>query len=192
MTDNEKLGINLKKKRKEKMLTLQELSDRSEISAGYISKIERGTVNPSVKRIQRLCFALEISMEELMGEEEKEEVQEEIVTEVKAGSIVIKKQDRTPVYGIENTLDFSLIYDEKSKYNVSVMTLEKGMTGHYYSLHSYDEFGIVAKGKLGIHLNETDYYELEEGECIKLAANTKHAVTNCSDEECISYWIRVN
>lgn len=74
MTDTKLIGTKLKRFRKEKSMTLQQLADESGISAGYISKIERGEVNPSVKNIQRLCFALNITANELMvdaGEVEK-------------------------------------------------------------------------------------------------------------------------
>ena len=43
--DNTKLlGKKIKDYRKRNMMTLQQLAEKSGISAGYISKIERGTV----------------------------------------------------------------------------------------------------------------------------------------------------
>ena len=59
-----------------------------------------------------------------------------------------------------------------------------------YTVHSYDEFGIVARGKLGMEVEGEDY-ALDEGDCIMIRANTKHIVTNLSAEECVSYWIEI-
>lgn len=243
MTNNIKLGEKIREYRKNKMLTLQQLAEQSGISTGYISKIERGTVNPSLKNIQRLCFALEIAPQELMMDDEKTVAYEEENAEYKAEirreesnkaqeqterwsggqlgqsevilktaayesqgnagqdnkilaekkSRIFRTEDKTPIYGIADILDFNRIYeDENDSVKVSVMKLAGHMHKAYYSSHSYREFGIVAKGKMQIELNDTDQYELNEGDCIMIEAETKHSVGNRFDEECISYWIQFN
>ena len=240
MTNNIKLGEKIREYRKNKMLTLQQLAEQSGISTGYISKIERGTVNPSLKNIQRLCFALEIAPQELMMDDEKTMAYEENSAENKAQirkeesngvqeqterwaeeqserilktaayeskgntkqdnkiltgkkSRIFRTEDKTPIYGIADILDFNRIYeDENDSVKVSVMKLAGHMHKAYYSSHSYREFGIVAKGKMQIELNDTDQYELNEGDCIMIEAETKHSVGNRFDEECISYWIQFN
>ena len=65
--DNTKLlGKKIKDYRKRNMMTLQQLAEKSGISAGYISKIERGTVNSSLKNIQKLCEVLDTTTDELI------------------------------------------------------------------------------------------------------------------------------
>lgn len=44
--------------RNEKHLTQKELSDRTGIAQGDISKIENGNANPSIKTLNRLAYAL--------------------------------------------------------------------------------------------------------------------------------------
>lgn len=44
ITDNKQIGTKPKGFRTEKLMTLQQLAEESGISAGYISKIERGEV----------------------------------------------------------------------------------------------------------------------------------------------------
>lgn len=78
--DNTKLlGKKIKDYRKRNMMTLQQLAEKSGISAGYISKIERGTVNSSLKNIQKLCEVLDTTTDELMKDcfqqKEYEEIQ---------------------------------------------------------------------------------------------------------------------
>lgn len=186
--DNTKiLGKRIKNCRKKNMMTLQQLAEKSGISAGYISKIERGTVNSSLKNIQKLCEVLNTTTDELMKncfqEKEYEETQIDKY-------FIFTKEERVPIYGFVGALDFENIYTWNSNLKVNVMTLSECMKNHSYSIHSYDEFGIVAKGTLGIEFDNEENYILEEGECILIKSNTKHAVTNCSNEECVSYWIQ--
>lgn len=187
MTDFKVLGDRLKSLRKEKMLTLQQLAEKSEISAGYISKIERGTVCPSVKNIQKLSFALGVTANELMIDQPEIEKRSSVHA---AESYVVRRKERLPIFGITDLLNFESVCDDIPNFKLNVMTLAGEMKGQYYSTHSYDEFGIVAKGRLGLELDGTQY-ELEEGECVMIRANTNHAVTNCSSEECVSYWLEL-
>lgn len=57
---------NIARYRKEKKLTLKELSDLTGLSAGYLCHLEHGSrSNPSKKVIEKLTCVLEISVEEL-------------------------------------------------------------------------------------------------------------------------------
>ena len=187
--DNTKLlGKKIKDYRKRNMMTLQQLAEKSGISAGYISKIERGTVNSSLKNIQKLCEVLDTTTDELMKDCFQQKEYEEIQID---NYFIFTKNERMPIYGFVGALDFENIYTGNPYFKVNVMTLSEGMKNHSYYIHSYDEFGIVAKGSLGIEFDNKESYTLEEGECILIKSNTKHAVTNCSNEECISYWIQI-
>lgn len=180
------IGRKLKELRKERMLTLKQLEEKTEISAGYISKIERGTVNPSIQKIQKICFALGITANELMIEQKKAE------PDIHQGkSYVLRKSDRIPIYGITGAMVFESVFEEDSRFKIDVLTLAGNMQEQYYSVHSFDEFGIVAKGKLGINLGDTEYYELEEGEGILIRSGTKHIIVNGSSEETVTYWIEI-
>ncbi|MGL4773970.1 MAG: helix-turn-helix domain-containing protein [Clostridium sp.] len=54
------LGRMVKKKRKEKNLTQLEVGEIAGISNSYISDIENGRTNPSIKSLVKICKALEI------------------------------------------------------------------------------------------------------------------------------------
>ena len=49
------LGDDLKKLRRRKKLTLNDLSESTGLSLSYISDIENGRTNPSLKTCQRFC-----------------------------------------------------------------------------------------------------------------------------------------
>lgn len=60
------LGKNVRKFRKLKGLTQEQLAHDTEMERSYISDLERGTRNPSVRALGRLAEALSIKPEELL------------------------------------------------------------------------------------------------------------------------------
>lgn len=181
------IGEKIKSLRKQKKMTLQQLAQESDISAGYISKMERGVINPTIKNIQRLCFALGISANELMLDQSK--IKDDGTG--KENSYILRKKDRLAIYGVTNALHFESIFEDNSHFKLNAMTLAANMRLQSYSIHGFDEFGMVAKGKMELTLDDAERYELDEGDCIMIRANTKHSMTNSSAEECVSFWVEI-
>ena len=181
------IGEKVKLLRKEKKMTLAQLSKKTGISTGYISKIERGTVNPTIKYIQRICFAFGVTANQLMIDKNELERHSPLNQDE---SYIMRKSDRLSIYGITNSLKFESIFEGSPNFKVNAMTLEADMQEQSYSIHSYDEFGIVSTGILGIAIDEINYM-LSGGDCILIPKNKKHTVTNLSNEECVSYWIEI-
>ncbi|QCS48282.1 helix-turn-helix transcriptional regulator [Picosynechococcus sp. PCC 11901] len=61
-------GYVVKKRRIELSLSQEELAFRANLHRTYISDIERGSRNPSLKNIFRIAQALEISVSQLFSE----------------------------------------------------------------------------------------------------------------------------
>jgi len=68
-TKNEKLmlafGEHIRKLRKEKGMSMEELADAAEVEYSQIAKIERGKINTSISTAFRLSTALEVPLEQL-------------------------------------------------------------------------------------------------------------------------------
>lgn len=54
------LGLNVRKYRKQKGMTQEELGLDTEMERSYVSDLERGTRNPSVRAVERLAKALDV------------------------------------------------------------------------------------------------------------------------------------
>lgn len=63
-----KIGLNVKRIRKEQGLTQKELASRLRSIEQTVSKIERGVFTPSAETIMQLCDALNVTPNELMLE----------------------------------------------------------------------------------------------------------------------------
>ncbi len=51
--------------RKKRKLSQEELSFECDINKNYLSDLERGTRNPTLKIIEKLCYGLNVSFEDL-------------------------------------------------------------------------------------------------------------------------------
>ena len=66
MDISKQFGMRLKYLREQKGLTQEELSLRSDVNQKYISDLEQGRRNPTLKVMERLAIALDITLSELL------------------------------------------------------------------------------------------------------------------------------
>jgi XRE family transcriptional regulator, master regulator for biofilm formation len=64
---NKKLGIQIKKYRLKKYISLSKLASIAGISKSYLSSIENHETNPSAHMIQKIAKALEVPVEQLLN-----------------------------------------------------------------------------------------------------------------------------
>lgn len=60
------LGFRIKEIRQKRKMSQEELSFESELHRTYISDIERGNRNVSIKNIEKIAKALKVSLKEIM------------------------------------------------------------------------------------------------------------------------------
>lgn len=67
MAPNEQLGANIRRRRKAAGLTQMQLSNRSGVDMGEISRIERGMRDPQLMTIVRVARGLRVPAAELLA-----------------------------------------------------------------------------------------------------------------------------
>lgn len=65
MNTKELIGNRIKELRKKRGLSQEKLSEKAEITPNYLSRVERGTENPTLDMFIRLANALEVEMWEV-------------------------------------------------------------------------------------------------------------------------------
>ena len=60
------LGLNVRKFRKLRGMTQEQLGLETEMERSYVSDLERGTRNPSVRAVERLAKALGVELHQLL------------------------------------------------------------------------------------------------------------------------------
>ncbi|WP_304451836.1 XRE family transcriptional regulator [Nocardiopsis sp. YSL2] len=63
------IGARLRRRRRALQLTLRDVADRSGLTEGYLSQIERDQANASVRALQRLCAVLKLNVGDLFDQE---------------------------------------------------------------------------------------------------------------------------
>ncbi len=65
-TFRQKLGLKIRKFRKQKEITQEKLAELAKIDYSYLNLIENGNRNPSIKVITKIARALGVSPKELL------------------------------------------------------------------------------------------------------------------------------
>lgn len=186
--NQKELGQRIAKIRKEHGLTLRQLSDKTGISAGFLSKIENGACDPSISNVQKICLALHVTVNELTAMKTEPEL---LSTIYKDRTYVLRKAERCLIYGFGDAFRLETLFVGNPAFKVNVMTLMGGPAEQTHCVQVYDNFCMVAKGRLAIAMENGSRYELEEGDSIMIRAEQQHAILNLSDDECVSYWIEI-
>jgi transcriptional regulator with XRE-family HTH domain len=66
MDIRERVGLNLQRLRRARKLSQEELAHRSDVHQTYLSGVERGVRNPSIKVLERIAKALSADVEDLV------------------------------------------------------------------------------------------------------------------------------
>ena len=64
------LGAAVRRSRRERGISQEELAHRSSIDRSYMSSIERGSQNPGILSVLRVAHAMDMTLTELMAEAE--------------------------------------------------------------------------------------------------------------------------
>ncbi|MFT5873368.1 MAG: transcriptional regulator with XRE-family HTH domain [Clostridium sp.] len=172
------IGTRIKYYRKKTNITLSELSQRTALSVGCLSNLERGITSPTFDNMLKICEAMAINIVDLINES--------VLTPV------VKKNERKLVYSKDYRLKYEYISDINQKLVGKCQNLYKEHTGEECCWgHETDEFGIIIKGSMVLKAYGESYV-LEEGDSIYIKAFTKHVIKRLSNEGCISYWVSIN
>lgn len=160
------IGNKLKELRVLKGLTQEELADRSELSKGFISQLERNLTSPSITTLMDILQCLGTSIGEFFNEAPDEQ-------------IVFGKQDYFVKEGTEykNEIKWIIPNAQKNTIEPIYLTLQAGGSTCPDTPHEGEEFGYVLQGAVSIHLgNKT--YKAKKGESFYYTADKTHFLSS--------------
>ena len=166
------VGKRIKSIRKKKNLTLQEVSEKSGMSATAISAIERNVSSPTVTTLTAIGRALGESLSSLLGESEIDYV----VT--RAGN---RERLATDIRNVEFQSLAAGVPGQRFHPKLSI--LKPGAnSGEDLVNHHDDDFFFVIRGALSLEIDGT-FVKLEEGDSIYFRGNTPYRWKNDSGGE---------
>lgn len=160
------IGNKLKELRVLKGLTQEELADRSELSKGFISQLERNLTSPSITTLMDILQCLGTSIGEFFNESPDEQ-------------IVFGKQDYFVKEDTEykNEIKWIIPNAQKNTIEPIYLTLQAGGSTCPDTPHEGEEFGYVLQGAVSIHLgNKT--YKAKKGESFYYTADKTHFLSS--------------
>lgn len=171
------IGNKLKELRVLKGLTQEELADRSELSKGFISQLERNLTSPSITTLMDILQCLGTSIGEFFNEAPDEQ-------------IVFGKQDYFVKVDTEykNEIKWIIPNAQKNTMEPIYLTLEAGGSTCPDTPHEGEEFGYILQGTVSIHLgNKT--YKAKKGESFYYIPSSKHFITASPKTGAIILWV---
>ena len=160
------IGNKLKELRVLKGLTQEELADRSELSKGFISQLERNLTSPSITTLMDILQCLGTSIGEFFNEAPDEQ-------------IVFGKQDYFVKEDTEykNEIKWIIPNAQKNTMEPIYLTLEAGGSTCPDTPHEGEEFGYVLQGTVSIHLGSKTY-KAKKGESFYYTADKTHFLSS--------------
>lgn len=183
------LGATLRDLRRQRGLTLRDMAEKTGLSTGFLSKVERGFSQPSINNLHKICYVLHIAIDDLAAPK-RTSGRTEQTEPASPSSPLIKKNQRSLIYSVNNMVRLESIFSANSSYKLDVLTLTGGKV-EYASKHRYDEVGIVSQGTMEIQFGTGQIYPMDEGDVLLIPADTEHTVRNLSEEACVSFWFKL-
>lgn len=173
------IGKKIKYYRKQVNLSLKEISERTGLSMGYLSNLERDQTSPTYDNLCSICDAMSVSVVDL-------------IMDTVSYQCVIKKNERPQIYSNNYRVKYEFTTDKGLNMQGMCLTFPEDYWGVETSWgHDTDEFGIVTKGAFAFEIN-CETYILEEGDSIYIKARTPHKWRKITQGECVSYWTKLN
>lgn len=172
---NNYIGKRIRDLRNQNGLTQQELADRTELTKGFISQLERGQVSASVVTLFDLIECLGSSPAEFFRQEE-----EKIVYSEKE---YFEKID-------ENGSSKQWIVPTAQKYQMEplLVVLQPHCELEEDKPHGGEEFGFLISGRLNLYLGEKVYH-IKAGESFYYQAAKPHRIENPSNRPAKLVWV---
>lgn len=171
-----KIGKRLKKRRKEKGLTIKVLSEYTGLSVGYLSNLENDVNSPTLENLSKICEALDCKLTD-------------IITDVSAGRVVVRKSEMDVKEYPQYNQRVSLVDFKRDNQLYEIITIQPGRVEDSPGWrHVYSETCTVLQGVLTVKMDGT-VYRLEQGDSIYIPEKQKHAIYNEYNETCVSYWV---
>ncbi len=173
------IGTKIKKLRKARKLTLQDVARETGFSPALISQIENNNVSPPIATLSKIAKFFDVKMGHFF-EEEEEEHKYEVVRKLdrRVVSRVISKAGTGHGYTYE-ALSFR---KRNKKMEPFVLTVSERAEEETLYNHDGEEFLLIIKGTAEVILDE-ERITLEAGDAVYFDSSLRHRLLAKDDEE---------
>jgi transcriptional regulator with XRE-family HTH domain len=172
--------------RAKKGLSVSELASRSSVSAGMISQIERGISSPSVKTLERLRTALDISLTDLFVDEDAPS--DELPAIGREVSFVRRRESR-PQFAVQATGLRKELLTPEGQHDLQFMLIhfDPGASSSDVLMGAGEKAGMVLSGEVELMVGG-HVERIREGDSFQFDSTLAHRVRNLSAEISTVVW----
>ncbi len=169
------LGSKIRSKRLERGLTIRELAERSGLTPGFLSQIERDLADPSITSLRKLATTLDVPVFHFLLDDAK-------------SNPVVRKAERKVLNPDHGQVVFELLSPDLSRtLEMVIGRIEPGgVSCDEPMTHAGEENLLVVEGRMHIQIG-ADSYDLEEGDSIYYLSGLPHKIWNTGEKPLV-FW----
>lgn len=176
MNLDEYIGVKIRELRNQYGLTQEELADRTELTKGFISQLERGLTAASVATLNDIVTCLGSNLSDFF----REEAEPQMVFGEEDYSVKIDKNGNRTAWLVPSSQVKSL--------EPILVTIRPRESLDPDKPHEGEEFGYVLSGRIVLHHGDR-CLTVNAGESFSYGTNRNHWISSDSDEESAVLWI---
>jgi len=168
----QRVAENLRRKRKARNMSLDDLARASGVSRAALSQVETVKTNPTVGLLWKIAVGLGVPFADLIGE-------------VKSGTSVLRRGDAQVLRSLDGKLESRPLTPAGANALVEIYELRlSARATHASEPHApgTHEFVVVLSGSLRLHL-DGEVFDLMAGDSVSFTADKPHSYENAGSSE---------
>lgn len=180
-TDSEMVGHRIRSVRRQKQLSLQQVSAATGLSVGLLSQIERDISSPSVRALRLISDALGVEPIHLF--------EEPSVGGAGGGmNVVLRRSEQRVIHFSAGITKHALTHSGQDGLELFLVTMAPGASsGSEFYTHPGVEAGYVISGRMNLAV-ESDVFILEAGDSFNFKSTLQHRFENPAKVESQVLW----
>lgn len=174
------LGERIRGLRKRQGLTLAELAQRSQLSVGYISQLERDLSRPSVDTLLKIGRCLGVNIQWFFSTKSD-------VSKADAG-YVVRRESRQNIHYDDGIHDQLLTPSPSGQIEMVHSRFPPGAYNRTSYTHEGEEVGYVLTGTFELWVGER-HFLLGEGDSFRFASHEPHRYGNPGETDAVVLWV---
>ena len=174
------LGTRIRGLRKRRGMTLAELAQQSELTAGYISQLERNLAYPSIPALFNIARSLGVTIQWFFASE--------AITDPEDDGIVVRKHSRLNVHYEDGIVDQLLTPQANRQLEMLHSRFPPGTYSQQSYSHDGEEAGYLLSGSFELWVGER-YFQLNEGDSFSFSSQEPHRYGNPGEVDAVVIWV---
>jgi len=172
-----KIGNKIKQLRTQINLTQEELANRSELSKGFISQIERDLTSPSISTLVDILECLGTNLKDFFSDDSNDKVvfsQEDFF---------LQTDDE-----LGHSIDWIIPNAQKNQMEPLLITLLENGKSNIYNAHEGEVFGYLLKGSVSLYVGNKKF-KVNNGESFYYKADSSYYIENNASSPATVLWV---